>query len=354
MRLSIEDQFFTDTRVRKLAKILGISQTEAEGHLIRLWYHSQRIGRVSGSEEEILEWSWAEDRPELIEGLLKSRLLSLHNDGVYKISGNDKHLKGISDWRSKQASKGVKRASSAKRDSNGRFLKTAPATHQPGEKWLDRNANLRCRKTTSHGSQPENLAGKNEQNETDDLDCEVEVLEPTSPATAGRLVASHTTHDQPISISSIYNNISPSLRSGDISTTAKNAAGQKWLNRQTDFDRQLGQEWFDWSKQQRPKGKFKLDKFVEAISRFRYSPYDLTEQQIRFVFDFIRGDEFWSANALSPDRLRAKSKSNPDLTKLDQIILALKRRKKSRSERTIEVAASIEHEVEDGLKFLES
>ena len=103
------------------------------------------------------------------------------------------------------------------------------------------------------------------------------------------------------------------------------------------FDIGMAEKWIEFAKAHSKNGRFKLPQFAEAIMRMR-TKFELTEEQIGFMLNWIRQDEFWCTNALSPVSLLKKSKSCPEITKLEQVINRIKSRKKTEKEKLYESA----------------
>lgn len=109
-----------------------------------------------------------------------------------------------------------------------------------------------------------------------------------------------------------------------------------------------------FARSQTPHGKFKLDKFTESITKMRVK-FEMTEHQIEFLLGWVQADEFWRNNAISPASLLKPSKSNPEITKLEQVILSLQNRKKTESEQIYDtmqqVKAELDAEIDHGDVF---
>jgi hypothetical protein len=72
-----------------------------------------------------------------------------------------------------------------------------------------------------------------------------------------------------------------------------------------------------------PRLKPKLDKWADALRLMRTRD-GLTEEEILEVFAFVKVDDFWKTNGISPETLRTKSKNG--LKKIENVILAMKTR----------------------------
>jgi len=86
--------------------------------------------------------------------------------------------------------------------------------------------------------------------------------------------------------------------------------------------REMALKHCSWSDPVKTK-RFNVLRFAEAISKIK-KDCNMTDSGIEALIDFIDGDEFWKSNALSPINLFKKSKN--DLRKIDNILLAMKKR----------------------------
>ena len=110
------------------------------------------------------------------------------------------------------------------------------------------------------------------------------------------------------------------------------------------FDETMANEWMTWAKTMSPNGRFNLTAFANAIMKMR-TKFELSEQQITFMLEWIKADDFWAKNAISPASLLKPSPSDPSVSKLDRVISSIKARKKSKSERVMESILRTESEV---------
>ena len=114
----------------------------------------------------------------------------------------------------------------------------------------------------------------------------------------------------------------------------------------TDFDYGMAKLWHNYAKSISPNGRFVEIKFAEAIMKMR-TKFSMTEDQIEYMLKWIKDDEFWCNKAISPASLLKASKAMPEITKLEQIILAITARKKTKSEKVMESILATEAEVMD-------
>jgi hypothetical protein len=100
----------------------------------------------------------------------------------------------------------------------------------------------------------------------------------------------------------------------------QNAKPLPRLRSPSDFECALSEQWLAHAKSITPKGKFDSKKFDQAIVKLKkHTSFD--DIKLQSLFDWIRQDDFWRPNAISPAALFQKSKSNSDLKKIDQILV---------------------------------
>lgn len=84
-------------------------------------------------------------------------------------------------------------------------------------------------------------------------------------------------------------------------------------------DADLAERWFLWAKERAPKTKFDQTKFAEAIAKAK-KDYALTDQEMDALFEFVRADEFYGQNFLSPCTYKNKWKNG--MTKMESALAA--------------------------------
>ncbi len=95
-----------------------------------------------------------------------------------------------------------------------------------------------------------------------------------------------------------------------------------------DHDFLLGGRWLEHAvgaSNTKPYPSWTQVKFAEEISKIKRL-CSLSHEQLVAVFEFVRVDDFWKPNALSPNGLIKKSKNN-DRRKIDNIIAAMKEKR---------------------------
>lgn len=98
----------------------------------------------------------------------------------------------------------------------------------------------------------------------------------------------------------------------------KNISSPK-VDRCSKFDHDLADQWFAWAKTQLHTIQPTRDG-AETIRKLREID-NLTETDLNALFQFVKKDDFWSSNALSPSGLRAKGKNG--LRKFENIQRAM-------------------------------
>jgi len=110
-------------------------------------------------------------------------------------------------------------------------------------------------------------------------------------------------------------------------------------------DLHLAKRWLDFVRIKTPKGKFNEMKFAESIMRMR-TRFSLAPEAIEKMFKWIQDDKFWSGLSPSPSGLLRKSPSDPDITKLEQVMKQMASGPKSKSERVMESILKTEVDIE--------
>lgn len=96
----------------------------------------------------------------------------------------------------------------------------------------------------------------------------------------------------------------------------------------TESDLAVASEWLEFSFQSMPWRRtavtagWTVAAFAEAIAKVKRVT-GLNDSGVAAIFEFIRGDDFWSKNALSPASLLKKSARN-DQRKIDNILIRMK------------------------------
>ena len=321
MRLNIEDTFFASARGRRLEKLLGWNEFEVLGMLALLWHDSQLELCYNGTRKQILYWSRVifikpEDCDKLIEALLECDFIRQVNEDLFYICGNENQVDGLRK-RSKGGVKGQSETppSPQCKDQSetppsprgkGKFLVGGKGSEKKHEKQLDKRV-------------------KDEKSEN-------------SPALLYSTLHSSALHSSALHSSCSTqqdSHLQDSNRIGSDKSSPtpskKNGVPAIWKARITTDDKQLAKQWFDRAVELTPKSKYSLEKFEEALCRIRFD-YKFTHEHMVQLFEFIKGDDFWKGNVVSPSSLLRPSKSEPEITKLMQVVRAIKNRPKTEEE----------------------
>jgi hypothetical protein len=100
---------------------------------------------------------------------------------------------------------------------------------------------------------------------------------------------------------------------------------QRHVFEPADFD--LALDWIAWAHEQHPHLKLQAEPCAKEI-RISRDNTGRTIEQMRNIFEWIKQDDFWSKNCLSPCALNKKSSSN-GLRKIDNIINSISKDKKT-------------------------
>lgn len=68
-------------------------------------------------------------------------------------------------------------------------------------------------------------------------------------------------------------------------------------------------------------GRWTAEGFAQDIAKLK-AKTDLNDHGVREVLEFIRGDEFWIKNAISPASLLGKSRNG--IRKIDNLLLSMR------------------------------
>ncbi len=114
MRINIESSALSEGRFHKLAfEFFEGSRSEAIGTLVLFWHDSQEREFISGSKEEVLKllpYLTEDENIHLFDGLLKYDYLKSIGEGLYEISGNQKHVEKLQEFKARQSERGKKSA----------------------------------------------------------------------------------------------------------------------------------------------------------------------------------------------------------------------------------------------------
>lgn len=135
MRVNVEESAWK--RIYRLADLKGCSMREAMGTVGCLWAQSQDLVKTHGTREEIIEWASlfkiSENEIEMwITSLEKARFISISENGLFRIHGNDIQLEAINS-KSSRASKGGQALKKKMKELKRLKAGSKPATSRLGE-----------------------------------------------------------------------------------------------------------------------------------------------------------------------------------------------------------------------------
>ena len=347
-RLNIEERFFGSARYRRLADVLNWRESEAAGTLAFLWFESQCEDKICGTEDEIVDWCRVSmtrptDVKKIVPALIECGFISQVEGGLYRVHGNANQIEGRRE-----------RVSIAKKAANARWGKGDGNPAKEGEPHAKDSADPA--KKIDNPNKGEVITAELPQGcETGDAEIprikseqnQVDMLAPC----INEKEQCHSIQCNAIQCNSMQGKLdSPGENPAPIADAQGPSPAAKipkfWAIRISPEDRAIAQNWLDWSLEQTPKGKYNLEKFQESICKMRVN-FDLTSTHIEQLFQYIKDDEFWKNNAISPSSLLKPSKREPEITKLEQVIRGLKGRKKTQDEKLQE---SLERQVMEGKK----
>ena len=176
-RVSIEDKFFSeDSRWRKLARLMGWTESEAIGHLVFLWHSSQDEEEYVADGDDICDWSRLEpgdDETKYLNAMAHRRVryLDLRPDGKYIIRGNDKHIKVLRAYRDRAARTNKKREErklayllESERGTLTSDVSSDSTTDDNGPRYTKANAKANA-KAIAKANKPDIYIGKNSTDE---------------------------------------------------------------------------------------------------------------------------------------------------------------------------------------------
>jgi hypothetical protein len=115
----------------------------------------------------------------------------------------------------------------------------------------------------------------------------------------------------------------PNTKQNSVATPKNNK--QRHAFESADFD--LALDWISWAHEQHSHLKLQAEACAKEI-RISRDNTGRTIEQMRNIFEWIKKDDFWSKNCLSPCALNKKSAAN-GLRKIDNIINSISKDKKT-------------------------
>lgn len=273
-RINVEKRFFTDPRFVALGRMIGNSD-QALGMCVRAW--GVALDFWSDGERLIPPEIWNISDFDL---LLKVGLAELRPEGVY-CRGTELRLNWINELAAKRSEAGKASAKARK----AKFGTSVPP-HAYNFEQTEQTTNT-CSNTF-------------EQNPTN-----------------GQQTVNTFERSLLSSLSSLH--MHNSIPQGP------NPGAEPPPDRETPFDHETARRWLEeHAVLLMPRLKPKLADWARAIRLLREQD-GLSEADITEILSFVRRDEFWGKNALSPLAIRGKSKSN-GLRKFENIMLAMKKK----------------------------
>ena len=308
-RLNIDETYFASTLNRELQASLGWNENEVLGFLAHLWHDSQLNLNYSGTKQDILTWSRVKfARPkqseEAFRALVAFQLIERIGEDLYYICGNHDQIEGLK-----------------------RNTKLGKKSHSP----LDE------RKSSPRSDENPEPLEKDEEKQDDDRgedgnsESSLSMQGKSSLYKANLYNSEQGKSSQGKSINKQNKKYKKGSDKSSPASSKKNGVPAIWKARITPDDKQLAKQWFDRANELTPKSKYSLEKFEEALCRIRFD-YKFTSDHLVQIFEFIKEDDFWKHNVVSPTSLLKPSKSEPEITKLMQVVRSLKNKPKTEEE----------------------
>jgi hypothetical protein len=116
-KLEIDERAFSDPRLKKLSRLLGVPRHYAFGILVYIWHDSQEELKSHATGDEIDSWlDISAEQGELIRSMLQaSNYLVLEDSGLLRIKGNKRRLAKIKKLRQR-----ARDAAAARWDTKGK------------------------------------------------------------------------------------------------------------------------------------------------------------------------------------------------------------------------------------------
>lgn len=115
----------------------------------------------------------------------------------------------------------------------------------------------------------------------------------------------------------------PEPEKSPIEMVVKNKAPAMRKNPAPDADISLGTQWYMWARKKTPATAFSLDGFINAITLIRKTR-KLDDEKMIALFEFVKNDNFWQDNFISPIKYNVRSKNN-DLPRIDNVLRSMAR-----------------------------
>lgn len=326
MRVNVEQRMFGDRRFSRIASVMGWQTREQFGVCLYLWQESQDRLQVSGTKRQIIRWANlqldpAEVQDKWFRAMCEENLLKRKRGSKqFIIAGNEDRIAELKKWMSdRKITRSVTGSlATENRTSQGCEPKTLQNTEKTEEKPSGLSLSLG---TMSQSKDKERESGDFLGDQEDKTVPEPEASASGTPPETESQTPATTEAEKP-----------------------KNKIPWKWRKLEAPGDRTLANLWLEYANSVIPNNRYKPDGFTVAITKMRVN-YDLNFDQIRQLLDWIAQDDFWKDKALSPEALLKPSKADPGLSKLHQLLMQLKNRKKTKDQLLQE---DLERQVREG------
>jgi hypothetical protein len=336
---------FTDLRVKKAARKLACSENEILGALGRLWAHAFEHcpdGIFWELDADDLCTAMGVEEYVFIEVLVKTGLLSQNSEGVIFCEGWERHTGEIIKKHKQKQEQNARRQAKFRASLGEKVtldpalrnarpcvtgaLRNAPenvsnakVTHPREEKGREENGREEKRKKTDRAgahAHEENSVGEEEAEPIGSL--EDAGASPDFASDSRETFLALTDKQDHATLAVI-----PNAKQNSVAIP-KNSK-QRHAFEPGDFD--LALDWISWAHEQHPHLKLQSEPCAKEI-RISRDNTGRTIEQMRNIFEWIKKDDFWSKNCLSPCALNKKSAAN-GLRKIDNIINSISKDKKT-------------------------
>jgi hypothetical protein len=281
-RVNLEPGFFGDRRTARLQHKMRESMGDidlwdrsrflATGIMAELWRNSQSEGVTEASRDQIDDWLYRG----ATEHLLASGYIAASGE-LFHICGNKEQIEGLKKWFDGKSAGG--HASAKVRHGGGAAQKNCD---------------------------------KIEQNEKKPNDFLTEVNRTEQKLTEVNSIQYNTRQ---------YNTIQ-NKEEKTPPASAKRQRAPRLKFEQEDLD--LALDWIGWAHESEPHLKLRTETIADAIRKAReYAERD--HKQMQNIFEWIKQDDFWQKNCLSPASLLNTSKNG--VKKIDNVLASISRDK---------------------------
>lgn len=309
MRLNVEESAFSDPLLHKLAMQMvanNLASPEtghcaALGALCFLWHKSQIKHLIHVTREQVDLWLF----PGAAELLIKFSYLKEEPEGL-RVSGNQEQLAGLTGWLEQRRAAGKRsaerraEANVGKRDATGRWAKIETPKEGGSELQTETERPFGEIQTTV----------EREPNETERLQSQFNSIQFNT-------IDQIQIHKKTMSLKTPTVTVARSVSADAETPPPLKTKAPKFSS----SDLELAQDWIRWVQETDPHLKLNPQACAEAIRKAR-EHRNMEDHHIRNVWEWIKQDDFWAKNCLSPVSLLAKSKAN-GLKRIDNIMASI-------------------------------